>query len=92
MQGRLQPRKPDSDEDSPLTLLPVVVTAGSDGYIRLWSGHQLLQAQFVDNNDSVFFEITPVEEIYIGHGACIRNMVLSSDSTSMAMQDAGIGG
>lgn len=86
------PRKPDSDEDSPLTLLPVVVTAGSDGYIRLWSGHQLLQAQFVDNNDSVFFEITPVEEIYIGHGACIRNMVLSSDSTSMAMQDAGIGG
>lgn len=84
--------RPEVDEESPLTLLPVIITAGSDGYIRLWSGHQLLQAQFLDNNDSVFFEITPVEEIYIGHGACIRNMVLSPDSTSMAMQDAGIGG
>lgn len=85
-------QKYETDESNPLTLLPVIITAGSDGYIRLWSGHQLLQAQFLDNNDSIFFEITPVEEIYIGHGSCIRNMVLSPDATSIAMQDAGMGG
>ncbi|TNJ28320.1 Coiled-coil protein [Giardia muris] len=80
------------DESHVKHFLPVIVTAGSDGYVRLWSGHEILQSQFKDNGDSVFFEITPVEEIYIGPGSCIRTMSLSPDSYSIAMQDAGAGG
>lgn len=82
----------DQEED-PRQPLPVVITGGSDGYIRLWSGHELLQAQYVETEDgSVFFPVEPLEEIFLGQGCCPRNMSLSPDRASYLIQDSGLGG
>lgn len=80
-------------EARPGPLLPVLLTAGADGYICLWSGHQILQAQYEETMDGgLYYELTPVEEIFVGPGSCIRNMSLSPDRQAFIMQDAGRGG
>ncbi|KAH0574674.1 WD40 repeat protein [Spironucleus salmonicida] len=72
---------------------PVIVTGGSDGYIRIWSGHEIMQSQFIEKEDaSLYYDIQPVEEIFIGKGVIVRNIIFSTDKTTAIIQDAGLGG
>lgn len=57
-----------------------IVTAGHDGYVRLWDFDNLDATVMADTqDDSKFLEIDPIKEIKIGENIKIKGMLKGKD-------------
>lgn len=44
--------------------MPLIITGGEDAKIKFWSGHEIMAAQFVEQEEeSIYFDIKCVKEL-----------------------------
>ena len=63
------------------------MTCGSDGFIRIWSAQELLNAQYVERDGMFCDEVKPVFEIDVGRKVSIRHAQVRGDRAQMILQD-----
>lgn len=53
-----------------------IITAGADGCIRIWDFATIKEAEPAE--DTIYFEITPLDEVHMPQGTSIKSMIRDS--------------
>ncbi|KAL0027158.1 hypothetical protein WJX79_011044 [Trebouxia sp. C0005] len=64
-----------------------ILTAGTDGYVKLWDFQQLSDAD--SGEDSQYFFLKPLEEVALGQGVRVRGLVWQAEGRWLINDEAG---